>query len=765
MTTPPRLRLRRVARFISAVACEFAVPDPVQKVLKVCRSFYECFLVVGLDERVAIYRELDEVSATDEAELVELVHAKWVEQLPPDCPLPADARRLAEQFVKGLRAAKAAAAGGKDPGEALRNSLNTNLLHGPKLDAPKLDAAQKSIGRLLFASRLEALDKPPVKLGVADAPVLPDYTFLKGLGSGGFGTVFLARHEPTDTLRAVKVGPLTDPARFKQEVELARRLNSPHLVKYFESGEQGGRFWIAMEYLGDTTLADLMARPDFRARPFLLPQIGEQLLAGLADLHAAGMIHRDLKSANVMVDDQFRLKLIDFGLAKPVDKLHGYASTTTGTLIGTALYMSTEQMKGKKDLTPASDVYSAGTLVYEMFVGHPPHQADNFADVVLKAYTEAIPFDLPALPAELRPFLEYCLKREAGDRFPDGRAALDAFRGPAREAGRRLRHDHYKSAWVPVLERNLLETFSADNLGVLPEDAVEQFRQLAQTHALPECDAERLAEILPPVFAAQHKVRVSEEAVIEAKQRFAREAINLNADQMRERTEDIRRLEAAVSAAHARVTSEVHRLLADEVATWESLVEAKRKAEATAEAKRQEEIRQQAEKELSRKQAEEQQKQREQEELARQARAEQERIQLEASVRASQQLRLLYVAVAAIVGSFALGSIGALLGWAGFTTICNIVAGLIAGAIGGFVCAVIVGGIAIAISQNETFGTIVGVIVWIWAVVKVVSSCYEDGFFGKSVSGDPLIPGIICGVIGLIAGGIAGLSLYNGRQE
>lgn len=582
MTAPPRLRLRRIVRFLSALAVDFLIPDAIEKAWKVCRTFHQCFLVVDLEERVAIYRELDEVSPEQEAELVELILAKWTEEMPAGCSLPPDARVVAAQMVKGLRAARTAAAAGKDPVQALDRSLSVNLLGGRALDAPKLDAAQKALGQLAVASRLEAMERPRQPL-TADAPTLPGYTLLRVLGSGGFGIVWLARHDPTATLRAVKAGPLTDPARFRQEIELTRRLDSPHLVKYFESGEQGGRFWIAMEYLGDTTLADLMARPDFRDRPFLLPQIGEQLLAGLAALHAAGIIHRDLKPANVMVDDQFRLKLIDFGLAKPVDKMHGYASTATGTLIGTPFYMSPEQLKGKKDLAPASDVYAAGALLYEMFAGHPPHRADSFADVVLKAFTEAIPFDLDALPAELRPVLERCLKREVGDRYTDGRQALDAYHGLAQDARRRLRHEYYKASWGPVLERKLLETFAADHRGVLPEDAADQFQQLVRKHELPACDGVRLAEILPPVFAAQHTVQVAEEAMTRAKRRFAAEALNLTADQMRQRADEVHRLEAAMSAARNQVPGEVRHLLADEVASWESLAERKRREDAAAE--------------------------------------------------------------------------------------------------------------------------------------------------------------------------------------
>jgi hypothetical protein len=590
-----RTRLGKLVRFVGATVWDVLVPDPVDKAVKAYRNFHRAFLVLDLSARLVIFSELDEVTPADEEALVDLVVAKWAEELPPGFPMPPDARRTAAKLVKGLRAAKEAATSGRDPGEALRVSLNTDLLPGPhKVPAPKLDDAQRSIGQLLMASRMDA---PARQLPTGSPLAAPGYTLLRVLGTGGFATVWLAWHEPTSELRALKVGPLNDPLRFRQEVEIARRLNHPHLVKYFESGEDGRTFWIAMEYLGDTMLADLMARPDFRARTYLLPQFAEQLLRGLAALHEAGMIHRDLKPTNVMVDGEFRLKIIDFGLAKPVDKLHGYASTTTGTLIGTPFYMSPEQLKGKKDLTPASDVYAAGALIYELFVGHPPHKAESFADVVLKAFNEPIPFDRPELPDELRPFLARAMKQDVAERYADGRAALDQFGRAGSRAARQLRHAHYRRAWGVVVSRGLLEVFAAEYLGVLPDDAAEQFQHRLRRQNLDECDSERLGEILPTVFAAQFRVQEAEEALVAAKQRLAADVPSLDSDDMLQRAEELKRLEAAVTTARTTVREEVRDRLADEVAAWNAVVQTERRV---AEEKRQEESRRHREAEARR---------------------------------------------------------------------------------------------------------------------------------------------------------------------
>src|SRR5687768_16974461 len=100
MITPPRFRLRRVFRFLKAAALDFLIPDAVEKVWKLCLNFHQNFLVIDLAERLEVYRELDQVSPDDEAELAELIYAKWAEQVPPSCPLPPEARRVAEQLVR-----------------------------------------------------------------------------------------------------------------------------------------------------------------------------------------------------------------------------------------------------------------------------------------------------------------------------------------------------------------------------------------------------------------------------------------------------------------------------------------------------------------------------------------------------------------------------------------------------------------------------------------------------------------------------------------
>ena len=133
---------------------------------------------------------------------------------------------------------------------------------------------------------------------------MPGYRLLRVLGDGGFSTVYLANHAAMGELRALKAGPLEDARVFQREVRMLKSLSGPYLVRYHEHGELPGHSWIAMEYLGEFTLADLIrARPTTEQALFL----GEQVLLGLDVLHQGGVVHRDLKPENAMVAEDLRL--------------------------------------------------------------------------------------------------------------------------------------------------------------------------------------------------------------------------------------------------------------------------------------------------------------------------------------------------------------------------------------------------------------------------------------------------------------------------
>jgi hypothetical protein len=304
----------RIFRFLRSLASELLVPDIIDKPVKIIQNFHRCFIAADPRERQELLREADNLSGAEVDELVESLTAEW-KPLLPGGQLSNSQRDLLRQLVRSLHAACHPDA--TDPGEALRHSLNNTVLarSQQKLPPVVLSREQQAVGRSLSKAILsERVGNRGPRPLPADAPQIPGYRLLRVLGDGGFGVVYLASHSATGELRALKVGPLNDPACFRREVRTLRSLSGPHVVRYYEHDELPGHFWIGMEYLGDFTLADLIRTRPTTEQALLL---AEQVLSGLNTLHRAGIIHRDLKPENAVVDDDFRLRLIDFGLAKP----------------------------------------------------------------------------------------------------------------------------------------------------------------------------------------------------------------------------------------------------------------------------------------------------------------------------------------------------------------------------------------------------------------------------------------------------------------
>jgi serine/threonine-protein kinase len=200
------------------------------------------------------------------------------------------------------------------------------------------------------------------------------------------GVVYKARQRSLDRIVAVKMilagdlasGP--DRARFWAEPEAAARLEHPHIVPVYERGEHEGRVYFTMKYVEGTTLARQIAAgplPAAVAARYLV-----SICRAVHHAHQAGIYHRDLKPSNVLIDNEGRPYVTDFGLAKRVEG--GSSLTGTGAIIGTPSYMPPEQAAGSRGtISPASDVYSLGAILYEMLTGRPPFQAASAVDTLL----------------------------------------------------------------------------------------------------------------------------------------------------------------------------------------------------------------------------------------------------------------------------------------------------------------------------------------------------------------------------------------------
>jgi serine/threonine-protein kinase len=266
------------------------------------------------------------------------------------------------------------------------------------------------------------------------------YEILSPLGKGGMGMVFKARDRVLDETVALKIlradvarAPDME-RRFRSEIKLARRVRHRHVCGIHEYGEDGSLRYIAMELIEGTDLKQLLR--DQGALPW--PQAFEvaiQLAQGLEAIHEAGVVHRDLKTSNVMLDRQGRVRLMDFGIAKKLGSDVTLGGTGLGNIIGTPEYMSPEQARGEK-LDLRSDIYALGIVIYEIFTGNVPFRGDTPIATIFKTLEQPPQLDGPAaagIPKPLIPVLAKALEKEPARRHGSAREMMDALKG-ARQA-------------------------------------------------------------------------------------------------------------------------------------------------------------------------------------------------------------------------------------------------------------------------------------------------------------------------------------------
>jgi serine/threonine protein kinase/tetratricopeptide (TPR) repeat protein len=265
------------------------------------------------------------------------------------------------------------------------------------------------------------------------------YEILKRLGEGGMGAVYKARDHELDRLVALKVirpelaGHPDILRRFKQELILARQVTHKNVVRIFDLGTADGRKFITMDYIEGQDLKGILTERD-KLPPEEVVPLFQQICRGLEAAHLEGVVHRDLKPQNVMVDDAGRLWLMDFGLARSME-LSGL--TRTGVLMGTPDYMSPEQARAEK-VDARSDLFSLGIIVYEMLTGRLPFQADTLmAKLLQRVQQRATPVTEidPTIPASLGAVVTKCLEPDVRKRYQTIREILDDLSGSAPASG------------------------------------------------------------------------------------------------------------------------------------------------------------------------------------------------------------------------------------------------------------------------------------------------------------------------------------------
>jgi eukaryotic-like serine/threonine-protein kinase len=262
------------------------------------------------------------------------------------------------------------------------------------------------------------------------------YELAEPLGAGGMARVMAAHDHRLGRRVAVKLvrEELTcDPVsreRLLREARAAAALQHPNTVAVHDAGEQDGQAFVVMELVAGRTLGERLRTP----APLPAPEVvalGAAVLAALQAAHARGLVHRDVKPANVLLTDDGGVKLADFGIAKALDGA-AVDLTATGQVLGTPRYLAPEQVAGAP-ATPASDLYSLGAVLYECLAGRPPFEADSAVAVALAHQQEPVPPLLeqaPGVPVALARVVERALAKDPGHRWADAVAMRTALEGP-----------------------------------------------------------------------------------------------------------------------------------------------------------------------------------------------------------------------------------------------------------------------------------------------------------------------------------------------
>jgi eukaryotic-like serine/threonine-protein kinase len=210
------------------------------------------------------------------------------------------------------------------------------------------------------------------------------YRIVRKLGTGGMANVYLAEDEVLGRRVAIKIlndrhaGDDQFVERFRREAKNAASLSHPNIVSIYDRGEAEGTYYIAMEYLDGRTLKELIVARG-PAPIHLAVDYARQILAAIRFAHRHGIVHRDIKPHNVLVDGEGRLKVTDFGIARAGTS----QMTEAGSIIGTAQYLSPEQARGAP-VDQTSDLYSVGVVLYELLTGVVPFSGDTPVEIAMK---------------------------------------------------------------------------------------------------------------------------------------------------------------------------------------------------------------------------------------------------------------------------------------------------------------------------------------------------------------------------------------------
>src|SRR5262245_28729591 len=304
--------------------------------------------------------------------------------------------------------------------EALRAEVETLLASGPAAGAFLNAGAMADAAAMLTEAASDSL------LGRK----LGRYTVLALVGAGGMGEVYRAhdsrlhRDVAVKVLAALTTESETARQRFDREAQAVAALSHPNIRSLYDIGEADGRVYAVMEFLDGETLRARLARGPLASRKAI--ETGAAVADGLAAAHARGIVHRDLKPENIFITAGGQAKVLDFGLAKTREPVDASSRTLPGTILGTASYMSPEQVSGHT-VDARSDIFSLGCVLYEMASGRRAFARKTSVETMTAILNDDAP-DLPADGGGLRRIVAHCLEKQPEARFQSAQDLAFALR-------------------------------------------------------------------------------------------------------------------------------------------------------------------------------------------------------------------------------------------------------------------------------------------------------------------------------------------------
>ena len=293
------------------------------------------------------------------------------------------------------------------------------------------------------------------------------YKLIDERGRGSFATVYVARDTENNHIYAVKVMHLelsSDVellARFQREVHIHMNLSDPHIARIVDHGNDNSMYYIVMEYIDGQNLKYHMLTHG-RMDPLRALNYTRQIVEGLDTAYKQGVVHRDIKPQNILVNGKDVVKIVDFGLARSRETV---TLTQSNVFMGTAYYISPEQAESGRSADTRSDLYSVATVLFEMLIGSPPFEGETAVDIVIKHMNEKVPSICrirPDLPMEMDMFMQKAMAKSPAERYATPQefiAALDRLQ---------------ERIQAMPLSKRVPEPGYEQNLGIVGNSAVKQ---------------------------------------------------------------------------------------------------------------------------------------------------------------------------------------------------------------------------------------------------------------------------------------------------